>query len=410
MQFGSFAPSLRMLEWLDDARLRRWRIASGGACAVVLIIWYLMAVGGRDLTGKQIGTDFVSFWTAARVTIIHGAAQAYDPATHGALQAAMFGVGQGYYAFFYPPPFLLLCLPLGLIDYGPALLLWLGMTGAAYLAVAARWLDWPLGRTLILALAFPAVLLNIGHGQNGFLTAALMGAGLMLLPRRPVVAGIVLGALVVKPHLAVLLPLAFALRGEWRAFVAMGASAAALCLISLIALGQDAWSGFLGGGQLARTTLETGLVSHAKMVSIFAAARVVGLSTLSSYLVHAAGAVAAVALIWRAARLRLLARDQNALLVAATLAASPFLLDYDLTLLAWPLAWLAVRGRDERFLPYEKAAMLTIFVAPLILRPLASAAAVPLAPVMTLGLLALCWRRAVLTASPYRHSRAASGR
>ena len=43
---------------------------------------------------------------------------------------------------------------------------------------------------LLLALAYPAVFINLGHGHNGFLTAALLGGALVLLDRRPLVAGI----------------------------------------------------------------------------------------------------------------------------------------------------------------------------------------------------------------------------
>ena len=52
---------------------------------------------------------------------------------------------------------------------------------------------------LQLALAFPAVLVNIGHGQNGLLTAPLIGGALAVLDRRPIVAGILIGLLAYKP-------------------------------------------------------------------------------------------------------------------------------------------------------------------------------------------------------------------
>ena len=48
---------------------------------------------------------------------------------------------------------------------------------------------------LLLAAAYPAVFVNLGHGHNGFLTAALMGGGLVLLDRRPWLAGILFGLL-----------------------------------------------------------------------------------------------------------------------------------------------------------------------------------------------------------------------
>ena len=73
---------------------------------------------------------------------------------------------------------------------------------------------------LLLALAFPAVFVNIGHGHNGFLTAALIGAGLLMLDRRPILAGILFGLMAYKPQFGVLIPLVLAATGRWRAFLA----------------------------------------------------------------------------------------------------------------------------------------------------------------------------------------------
>ena len=89
-----------------------------------------------------------------------------------------------YAAFFYPPPYLLICLPLAPLPYFASLALWLGATGAAYWRVLRAYA----GARLRRILAFPAFLVNAGHGQNGFLSAALIGGGALLLDKRPVVA------------------------------------------------------------------------------------------------------------------------------------------------------------------------------------------------------------------------------
>ena len=54
-----------------------------------------------------------------------------------------------------------------------------------------------------------------------------VGGGLLLLDRRPVLAGILFGALCYKPHFGMLIPVALAASGRWRAFGAAAASAAA---------------------------------------------------------------------------------------------------------------------------------------------------------------------------------------
>ena len=50
--------------------------------------------------------------------------------------------------------------------------------------------------------------------------------------RRPVLAGALLGALVIKPHLALLVPFWLAAGGQWRAFAAAAASAAGLLVLA----------------------------------------------------------------------------------------------------------------------------------------------------------------------------------
>jgi alpha-1,2-mannosyltransferase len=93
------------------------------------------------------------------------------------------------------------------MPYGVALAVWQAVTLALYLLSIRAIVAPPLraaGRDdflwLLLALAFPAVLINIGHGQNGFLTAALLSGALVVLDRRPIAAGILLGFLVYKPQ------------------------------------------------------------------------------------------------------------------------------------------------------------------------------------------------------------------
>src|SRR4029077_20364009 len=73
---------------------------------------------------------------------------------------------------------------------------------------------------LLLALAFPAVLINVGHGHNGFLTAALLGGGLVVLDRRPLPAGILFGLMAYKPQFGLMIPIALAAGGYWRSFAA----------------------------------------------------------------------------------------------------------------------------------------------------------------------------------------------
>jgi alpha-1,2-mannosyltransferase len=121
----------------------------------------------------------------------------YDIATHLAAQRHAFSNAQLHYtALFYPPVCLLIGLLLVLLPYGWALIVWLAITGALFLASLSRFLE----DNVLSVLAFPAVWLNVVHGQNGFLTTAPFAGATWCLETRPVVAGILLGSLIYKPH------------------------------------------------------------------------------------------------------------------------------------------------------------------------------------------------------------------
>ncbi|HYD28673.1 glycosyltransferase family 87 protein [Brevundimonas sp.] len=384
---------IRTADWFGAERARAYALILGAASALIAMTYLGLSSGLLDPLGKALGTDFASFWTASQLALAGPASAPWDVEAHRAAQAALFGERAGYAAFFYPPPYLLLCLPLALAPYLVSLALWLVATGAAWVAVVRRWLG-PDGGWLPI-LAFPAVLVNAGHGQNGFLTAALFGAAALTAQRRPWLAGALFGALVIKPHLALLVPLFLILTANWRAFFAAGLTAVGLCLVSLLAFGPDAWRGFLDTTGLARAALEQDLVGYARMQSAYAGARLLGADGGLAWAVQAAAMAAAVAALWITRRAADAAR--GAVLAGATLLATPFLLDYDLTLLAIPLAWLFREAMRDGFRPWEKLALVGAFILPLVARPLALGAGLPVAPLVILALLILVVRRATAT-------------
>lgn len=395
---AALAP-LSTARWLTDDRARLVRNALVAVLPVVLLVWVATSVGGIDRNGEVLGTDFVSFWTAAQLALGTGAGSVYDVAAHHAAQRQAFGDEVGYTAFFYPPPFLLVLLPLGLLGYFAALTVWLGGTGYAYWRTVKGWSRGWSGLPLAL-LAFPAVMVNATHGQNGFLTAALLGGGALLAGTRPVLGGLLLGALVIKPHLALLVPVALAAQGNWRAFVAAGASASALMLGSATVLGIEAWTGFLAVSPLAQDTLHSGLVDIWKMQSLFAAVRLMGGGIALAYAAQAlllAGVVAALVVLGRR---RTDARPQGAALVAGATLATPFMLDYDLALAAVPMLWLKTEiDRTGSAEPFEKLVLAAAFILPLVARTVAQHSGVALAPFVLAALFALVVRRALASAA-----------
>ncbi|HXT05517.1 MAG TPA: glycosyltransferase family 87 protein [Roseiarcus sp.] len=384
---------LREAAWANPTRLRNYLILIALAHGLGLVALVYLARGGVDPRGEPLGSDFVSFWTAGRLALAHQGPSIYAPSADLAAERAFFGHPIGWYAFFYPPMFLLACLPLGLLSYMSALAAWL-LTTFAVFAAALRGLSKRFVNPLTLA-AFPGVFSTIGHGQNAFLTTGLFAGGVSLLENRPPLAGALFGLLCFKPQLALLAPLALLLAGRWRALTAFAATAAALAAVSALAFGLPTWAAFLAETPMARATLERGLVDPAKMQSVFAAVKVLGGGNGLAYAVQIAAALAALTALVVALRREPNARRQFALVATLTCLTTPFLLDYDLTLLIAPIAILAGEGLETGFRPYEKTVLVAAFLLPGVARPLAQYAHLPLSPLVVAALAAVLWRRMV---------------
>jgi len=387
--------ALRDAEWFDRSRARAYRILLALVLFGGAIGWVLLSRHGIDPTGKPLGTDFLAFWSAARLALAGTPEAAWNLARTVATERAGVSVDPGVAPFLYPPPFLLVCLPFGLLSYFAALPIWLALTGTFYVATIRRWL--PAGGSALLTIAaFPAVLANLGHGQNGFLIAGLLGGGLWLLERRPSVAGLLLGVLVIKPQLALAVPILLVAGGHRRALLAALGSAAVLCAAAALCFGIRVWQAFLDAAPLGRAILDQSLVEPGKMVSTFAALRLFQAPSALAYSAQMLVAVTATLVLIRVVRARSVpAGGKAAFTAAASLLMSPYLFDYDLAAAAIPLAWLFSEGLRRGFQPWEKSVLAAAYVLPLVARPIALTIGIPIAPVVLIAL-AVMVARAVL--------------
>jgi hypothetical protein len=239
-------------------------------------------------------------------------------------------------------------------------------------------------------LAYPAVFWTMGIGQNAFLTAALLGAMTLVLDERPIIAGVLLGMLCYKPHLALLAPVALAAGGYWRTFAAAATTVAALVGLSVTLFGLDTWHDYLMVLAGSSAVYETGRVDLAGFVTPYGAARVLGAGADAARVLQGAASLMVamvVGWIWR--------RDPGPAERAAALAAGILLsvslaLIYDLLLLTVAMAWLVRAGRGTGFLPWEKLALFFCFLVPLVARHLGQETHIPLGPLAPAALLAVC--------------------
>jgi hypothetical protein len=399
---------LRTGRWLTAERARGYSLILLAFYAIAIVGWILLSDGLIDRNGKPIGTDFASFYAAGSMALEGHAAGIYDMAAHYAREQQIFGQGVPYhaipyYGWLYPPIFLLVATPLALLPYPLALVLWQGASFALYLAVIAAILK-PMRcengavarRWLPVAAAFPAVFINLGHGQNGFLTAGLLAAALLALPRRPVLSGILFGLLAYKPQFGLLIPVALLVSGQWRAMIAAGLTVIALAAAATLAFGADLWWAFAASTETSRKLLlEQGDAGFEKLQSAFAAIRLWGGGIPLAYFIQGAVSVAAisgVAWVWRTSRDRAL---KAALLMIATLLASPHALDYDLTILGPAIAFLIASSWSHGFRDFDISVLAAAWIAPLVARGIAGATGMPLGLVAIVALYALTMRHAM---------------
>jgi len=396
----TFIASIRDGRFLTRQRLTVYSAFLLAGFAVTILWFVATAHGLNDFAGRPLGTDFSSFHSAGRLAL--EGRNPFDQAALYRAEQSAFGGATPYYAFSYPPIFLLPAAALAMLPYAMALALWLALTFSFYLTAmallqsrfaAASDAETPL--FLLIAAAFPGVFVNLGHGQNGFLVAGLMTLGLALLDRRPLAAGLCFGLLAFKPQLGILIPFALAASGRWKSFAAAATTVAMLVLASVIAFGVESWRGFLDAMTFSRQAiLDHGEVGYAKMISIFAAARLWHAPLALAYglqVVVGAAVIFLTVRLWRsAADLHL----KGAALCLGSLLVTPFALDYDLMLLAPALALVAAHGRKQGFTPFTLSLLTLLWAVPLLNRPIAIIMPILLAPLAILTLLLLIRQRA----------------
>jgi hypothetical protein len=401
--------ALQSGRWLTAARARGYSLILLGLCILAIAVWVAMADGLVDRNGKPIGTDFASFYAAGSLVLDGRAGDVYNMAAHFAREQQIFGGDTPYYGWLYPPVFLLVATPLALMPYLWALAVWQLGTFALYLSVIAGVVArMPLrGKVMIgplwlpVAAGFPAVFINLGHGQNGFLSAGLFGAALLALPARPILSGVLVGLLAYKPQLTLVMPFALLAAGQWRSVLAAGVTVMALVGLTAVIFGGDLWLAFAASTETSRKLLlEQGDVGFAKLQSVFAAVRLWGGGVPLAYAVQGAVSAAVVsgtAWAWRSGCDRDL---KAALLVVATLLASPHVLDYDLVILALAIAFTVSAGLAGGFRDYEVSLLAALWVVPLLSRSVADLSAVPIGLLTMLAFYAFALRTALSDRTP----------
>jgi hypothetical protein len=212
------------------------------------LVWWLLQL--RHHLGAIPGAlnhDFVNYWIAGRATLEGNPLLLFEHERYFAHLQSLAGPGAEIRSWSYPPHFLLLLWPLGWLDFFPAYLAFMATTGALFVLAARQLLrtlspQVPVWQVSVAVSCFAMMML--ASTQNGFLSGALMLAALASMHSRPMLAGLALALLSIKPQLGLLFPVLILMDRNWRLLGWTVAWLAVLLAASVIAFGIEPWRQF----------------------------------------------------------------------------------------------------------------------------------------------------------------------
>ena len=380
----------------DRTRLVLFALAAALALVpignLVIRAWTLNDFGLSVHNQKPPTWDFANLWMGGRLAVTQSIEATFSPELFRAGMRAFYG-GAPVEAseWSYPPSLLLIGAPLGMLPQMAAYALFqIGGLVALFFTCRSGRLSTPLCLLVVLS---PAAIFNATFGQNGAWTAALLLGGLMFSDRRPVLAGLLLGLLTMKPHLGLLAPLCLIAAGRWPAFGWAAFFSVLIAALTTALFGVESWSLFLAETRpLMKSILEAPWGSQhyqTNGVTPFHLARALGAEVNAAYAVQAAVSLGAAVAAWRLWR-----RDGGDPLLRAavtallTILASPYGWTYDLVPLSVALVALAAIDRERAPVPLAFG-----FLYPA-LNGRITVYFLPLFPVMIGFTIAACWRAA----------------
>lgn len=294
--------------------------------------WFLNAAGQPTVQ------DFLAYRIAGSLALEGRPEAAYDPDAFTQVLAMLTGGWPNHWLGWpYPPFFILLVMPLAVLPYSWAWMAWLSATAALLLAML--WSTPGLRRHAVLVFAAPASFACIIKGQNGFLSAALLTGALVLLDKRPRLAGICLGLLAFKPHFGLVLPVLLAVTRRWTVFLSAAATVAVCIAASVLAFGGEIWPLFIRSASGATAGWMSSGNALPLMQTIYAVAAI-RYDPMVAALLHGLVAALAMAAVLRVWLVPVDMGARAAAAIAATFLVTPYAHNHDAVMLGVAAAFL----------------------------------------------------------------------
>lgn len=327
--------------WPKGFAERRDAVIAASSLAVVLLAVFLLVNMAMRMAALDVEytMDFQVFHKVGELIWSGKLSKAYDLQTFRAIEAVATGNPHGLTSWAYPPQFDLVAAVLGLGGLVSTYVMFMAATFAGYVLVLRRLGERRMGWAM--AFGFPAMIVSVAAGQNGFLTAALAGAFALGFMKRDARAGIPLGLLVIKPHLAVALAFLALVQRRYDVLAYAAAAVLASAALATLALGWEVWPAFFHGAREASHYLRIGRFPLYRMTSLFAALVTLKVPAAMAMVLQLGVAVLGLYTLWRQHRAGAGPEVLLGLSMLATLLVSPYVYDYDMPIFALGLALLA---------------------------------------------------------------------
>lgn len=306
------------------------------------------------LLNKSTLVDFDAFYIVGKLTNELQLYAAYHYTSMFEAQLQHSGT-QSFMPWSYPPQFAFVVWILATLPQWLAYAVFIGTTLTAFIIIMHRIAGQHAGAALVSL--FPACVIAIKCGQNGFLTASLLGWYCILFLRGSPWAGIPLGCMIIKPHLAIGAILIAILYKRWATVLLASTIVIASSLISTIIFGTEIWPHFLNGISESREFLKAGIYPLFRMVSIYSLFRSSDFSYLTSIILQITSGALAIAAIIYLIKIKTAAKYTLAASISLPFFLSPYVYDYDLVILSIAHALLI---SDLRLAPDRRTALLTL--------------------------------------------------
>ncbi|WP_421927926.1 glycosyltransferase family 87 protein [Neoaquamicrobium sediminum] len=378
--------------WLISLPLHFRIVLIAGIAALLRVLYFTL--DGLVSPGIELSfadKDFANYWTAGKLVLSGQTADLFGPHDgYFAHLTAAFGADYPWHNWSYPPHYLFVVAPLGLFDYKLGMMLFLGVTGILYLWSVRRFAGQ--GNYAIWIAILPFLAHNFWTAQNGYLFAGCGLAALAFRDSRPVLAGVFLGLLTIKPQLGILFPFLLVAERRWLVIISATVTTIALVALSAVVFGIGAWSGYLAEvvpyqSHVMRELRGTFLWM---LPSLYGTMRSWDFEADIALSIHLAVALPVMIATISGFFLTRNDEDRSILLLIATFIVTPYALSYDLGLLAPALGLLATR-----LAAMDRACGLVVMMAtllPSIMIPLGALHATAVVPVLILAVYAIAWR------------------